>query len=317
MENKNLLISIDGERRDDMSDAQAELLLARATWLMITEPGDQAAGAIIREYGPIVALQIALNPESRFNRNFCRWQDRNPGEQRISEMLVAAAKDGQRLLIPEHHSWPHELHDLRDTMPHGLWVRGDLDVLRRTKLAVAGSRASTAYGAHVTAELVSAFAQHRVTVVAGGAHSIDGAAHRAAIAVGLPTIAVQASALDRPYPQGHSDLLRTIPERGGLVLSELAPGSAPTRWRFQQRGRLIAALSRALIIPEAGARSSAIRVAHMARDLDRAVFAVPGPITSSASIGCHALIRGHVAELVTGPEDLKRIALFPSETKEQ
>ena len=110
----------------------------------------------------------------------------------------------------------------------------------------------------------------------GGAYGIEGAAHRAALATGGDTIAVLANGVDRAYPAGHSELLDRVADVG-LLVSEVAPGTTPTRHRFIARARLMAALSAATVVVEAGARSGSMKVAHDAHQLSRVVGAVPGP----------------------------------------
>lgn len=147
-------------------------------------------------------------------------------------------------------------------------------------------------------------------VVAGGAYGIEEAAHRAVLAAGGQTIAVLAGGLDRPYPAGHSDMLRQIGDVG-LLVSELPPGATPTRHRFIARNRLMAALSGTTVIPEASARSGSMAAVLTARELGRGVGAVPGPVTSAASTGTNELIKQHFASLVTQPSDV--IALLDAD----
>src|SRR5262249_42866163 len=135
-----------------------------------------------------------------------------------------------------------------------------------------------------------------------GAYGIDGAAHRATLACEGFTVAVLAGGIDVPYPAGHSGLLHRIGEQG-LVVSEYPPGVRPARHRFLTRNRLVAALSGATVVVQAGARRGPATTAAWARALGRAVCAVPGPVTSAASVGCHALLNGG-ANLVTRAADV-------------
>ena len=192
-------------------------------------------------------------------------------------------------------------------VPLALWVIGPLrldDVAERA-VAIVGTRASTAYGEHVAADLSAGLAEHEVAIVSGGAYGIDGAAHRAALAVDGVTVAVLAGGVDVLYPAGHSALLHRI-GANGLLVSEYPPGVRPARHRFLTRNRLVAALSGATVVVEAGIRSGAASTAAWARALGRVVCAVPGPITSSASIGCHILLQAG-AELVTRAEEIREI----------
>jgi DNA processing protein len=138
--------------------------------------------------------------------------------------------------------------------------------------------------------------------VSGGAYGIDGAAHRATLATDGFTVAVLAGGIDVPYPSGHSGLLHRIGQQG-LVVTEYPPGIRPARHRFLTRNRLVAALSGATVVVEAGVRSGAANTAAWARALGRPVCAVPGPITSAASAGCHALLSGD-AHIVTRAADV-------------
>jgi DNA processing protein len=192
-------------------------------------------------------------------------------------------------------------------MPLALWVIGvaDLGEVASRAAAIVGTRASTAYGEHVAADLSSGLCERDVAVVSGGAYGIDGAAHRAALAEEGCTVAVLAGGIDVPYPAGHSALLHRV-QRAGVLVSEYPPGVRPARHRFLVRNRLVAALSGATVVVEAGLRSGAANTAAWARALGRVVCAVPGPVMSSASAGCHELIRGG-AELVTRADQIIEI----------
>jgi DNA processing protein len=157
-------------------------------------------------------------------------------------------------------------------------------------VALVGSRASTAYGEHVAGDLAHRLGERGWTVVSGGAYGIDAAAHRGALAAGAPTVAVLACGVDRVYPSGNGALLERIAQ-DGLVVSEWPPGAAPHRHRFLVRNRLIAALTRGTVVVEAAARSGARATARRASRLGRPVMAVPGPVTSAMSVGCHELVR--------------------------
>jgi DNA processing protein len=187
-----------------------------------------------------------------------------------------------------------------------LWVLGSAsprDLCERAA-AVVGTRAATGYGEHVTRELVTELVEHGVTVVSGAAYGIDGVAHRAALAAGGATVAVLACGVDRAYPAGHVRLLRRIAEAGGLVLSEYAPGVTPARHQFLVRNRLVAALSEAVVVTEAGRRSGARNTAAWARRLGRPALAVPGSVLSVASVGTNRMIRDGEARLVAEPSDV-------------
>ena len=227
---------------------------------------------------------------------------------RLGGRLVTAADDEWPLLAftafngidPEQRPQAHP--------PLALWVTGParLDEVAERAAAIVGTRASTNYGEHVAAELAAGLAERDVAVVSGGAYGIDGAAHRAALAADGLTVAVLASGIDVPYPAGHAALLHRVSE-DGLIVTEYPPGLRPQRHRFLTRNRLVAALSGATVVVEAGARSGAANTAAWAGALGRGVSAVPGPVTSSASVGCHALLRAG-ATLVTRADEVLELA---------
>lgn len=191
--------------------------------------------------------------------------------------------------------------------PLALWVIGPvcLDEVAERAVAIVGTRASTAYGEHVAGDIATGLAEHEVAVVSGGAYGIDGAAHRAALAAEGLTVAVLAGGVDILYPAGHSALLHRI-SCNGLLVSEYPPGIRPARYRFLARNRLVAALSGATVVVEAGVRSGAASTAAWARALGRVLCAVPGPVTSTVSIGCHRLLQSG-AELVTRADEVREL----------
>jgi DNA processing protein len=186
-------------------------------------------------------------------------------------------------------------------------VRGDgtLRSVGVRAIAVVGSRAATGYGEQLATDLGYQLARRQVVVVSGGAYGIDAAAHRGVLAADGISVLVSAGGLDRPYPSGNRILYERTAERG-LLVSERPPGSAPHRQRFLSRNRIIAALGTATVVVEAGARSGALNSAGYARDLGRPVLAVPGPVTSAMSVGCHRLLQRveEPAHLVTGVDDV-------------
>ena len=238
------------------------------------------------------------------DRALRRWTARL-GDLPTQHTLDGWARAGIRLLCPGDPGWPSQLAVLGDGSPWALWVRGraDLRFACLRSVSIVGTRAATGYGRHVCAELAAALAERGWAVVSGGAFGIDGWAHRGALSAEGITIAVLPSGLDDPYPRGHHELFQAIVAHGVLV-SERPPGRAPTRPGFLVRNRLIAALSRGTVVVEAALRSGALNTARHARDLNRPLMAVPGPVTSAASAGCHLAIREWGAECVTSAADV-------------
>ncbi|WP_228011131.1 DNA-processing protein DprA [Nonomuraea phyllanthi] len=237
---------------------------------------------------------------ARLNAWHARLAAANPAAD-----LEAGEKAGARLIIPGSPEWPTQLDQLGPGRPLGLWLHGSAD-LRFSCLksvAVVGARAATSYGNHIAAEFGVGLSEAGWTVVSGGAYGVDGAAHRGALAADSPTVAVLACGVDVCYPAGHDTLFAAVRDQG-VVVSECPPGVHPTRARFLIRNRLIAALSRGTVVVEAALRSGALNTATHALSLNRHLAAVPGPITSGMSAGCHRLLRERKAICVTSPEEM-------------
>ncbi len=224
-------------------------------------------------------------------------------------MVAEMSRRGVRVLLPGDMEFPSQLLDLSEP-PLALWVRGPLD-LRAAALrsvAVVGARACTAYGERATTILAGGLAEEGWAVVSGGAFGIDAAAHRAALGVGGPTIAMLACGVDIAYPRSHDALFARIAD-AGLIVSELPPGSQPLKHRFLARNRVIAALSRGTVVVEAARRSGAMATASRALELGREVMAVPGPITSMASSGTNRLLHEASARAVSDPCEVTTLLL--------
>lgn len=223
---------------------------------------------------------------------------------------IIAEGEAYRFISPIDAEWPRQLEELGSRTSYGLWARGSIDLLRvepHSMVTFDGARAATSYGEEVTRMLTSDLAYAKYTVVSGGAYGIEGAAHSGAISSGGNTIAVLASGIDRPYPSGHADLFERI-ESAGLIVSEVAPGGQPTRQRFLDPARVLAAFSETTVIVEAGARSGALQVANEANDLHRSVGAVPGSVLSAASNGTNMLLQQDRAHLITHASDIEDLA---------
>jgi DNA processing protein len=313
------------------TDAEVVARFAAGAWTVLPEPGDGAVGIARELVGDVRALELLVDGASAatwaeelgdaeaaraVSAGVERWRPRLEAE-RILAAFTQGAAFGQLLLTRSDASWPAAIDDLGPHAPAGLWVRGDPATLERCQrsAALVGSRASSGYGELVTGQLAVGLVDRGFAVVSGGAYGIDGTAHRAAMAAGGTTIAVLAGGLDRFYPVGHDELLQRVAATG-CVVAEAPSGVPPTRWRFLARNRLIAALASATVVVEAGSRSGSINTAGHAAALGRPLGAVPGPVTSGASTGCHRLLRDygatvierteHIVELVDGPGEEQR-----------
>lgn len=281
--------------------------LAFAYLSRVAEPPCPQLAALVRREGPVEAAKLVK--AGAVDADLARRTEARRDIDTAPEDLELLARRGGRLVTADDDEWPllsftgfagvdhrarPEAHP-----PLALWVVGPgrLDDMAQRAVAIVGTRAATSYGEHVAAELAAGLVERDVTVVSGGAYGIDGAAHRATLGTDGFTVAVLASGIDVPYPSGHTALLHRIGQEG-LLVSEYPPSVRPARHRFLTRNRLVAALSGATVVVEAGVRSGAANTAAWARALGRAVCAVPGPVTSAASVGCHALLRDE-ANLVT------------------
>jgi DNA protecting protein DprA len=297
-----------------------ETRLARAALSCLAEPGNQALARELRQVDPVSLLTAILDgtaPDLVQTTVAARLTTGDP--RRTAEHLAqTAVRLGCRLVTPEDAEWPHQVNDLvrlgsdaapadRDDQhtapPIALWVRGDhpLNETLDRAVAIVGARAATAYGEHVATELGYGLADRDWTVVSGGAFGIDAAAHRGALDTGR-TVAILACGVDTPYPPGNATLLERI-AAAGLLISEYPLGSTPQRHRFLARNRLIAASCRGTVVVEASLRSGSANTARRTRQLDRVLMAVPGPVTSTMSVGTNLLLRQQQARLVTSTSD--------------
>jgi DNA processing protein len=217
------------------------------------------------------------------------------------ESLAAIAQSGGVFITPEDLGWPMRVNQLT-IPPLGLIVKGDISILNNPSLAIVGTRNPTPYGVRLAGDFASGFVDRQWDIISGGAYGIDTAAHRGALVAEGRTIAVIASGIDVQYPAGNARLFDEICESGAIV-SEVMPGVTAMPHRFLIRNRLIAALSLSTLVVEAAFRSGSLRTARDAAELLRPVMAIPGPISSPSSEGCHRLIGERAAELVTSVAD--------------
>jgi DNA processing protein len=277
---------------------------ARVAWSYLVEPGSTSVVRHLVEHGAVESLarlragRLRSAPELAVRL----------GTLDLDALAHAIRHVGVRVLVPGDPGWPYALDRLRHP-PYCLYVRGDADLgaLAERSVAVVGSRAASDYGLRVAAEMGEELAGRGFTVVSGAAFGIDAAAHRGALAGEGATVAVLACGVDVAYPRSHDRLLREV-AGAGAVVSEVPVGSAPFRSRFLARNRIIAAIARATVVVEAGVRSGSLSTAREARDLHLPVGAVPGPVTSATSAGCHALVRDTDAVLVTDAAEVAELA---------
>ena len=277
---------------------------ARVAWSFLAEPCSGPLTTELEERGAVEALARLRTGGLRGREG---WEARLP-ELDVDALAHAVDRQGLHVLVPGDPAWPSGVERL-ERPPYCLFVRGDPDLssLVERSVAVVGSRAATEYGLRVAADISGGLVARGWTVVSGAAYGIDAAAHRAALAGAGSTVAVLACGADRAYPMTHGGLLDAVAGTGAVV-SEVPPGCAPYRSRFLARNRLIATLTRATVVVEASLRSGSLTTAREARDHHLPVGAVPGPVTSMGSAGCHALVRDKGAVLVTDAAEVAELA---------
>lgn len=296
-----------------LTDIARDERSARILLSLIGAPNDAATGRLLTRIGAVELIALAESSADIPGMDQVAaavWRDRFRAYGSVDRLTVLLAESERyRALTPGDAEWPDTLNDLGERAPYVLWAKGDTALLVRgssERVTITGARAATAYGVHVTEEIADALVRADRVIVAGGAYGIEASAHRAALARNGSTIAVLASGLDRPYPAGHTDLIDRIASQG-LVITEVPPGHAPTRQRFIDRSRILAAIPSASVVVEAGARSGTLHAVREALTLGRAVGAVPGPVTSAASTGTNRLLQEGQAQVITSGADVVRL----------
>ncbi|HET6285765.1 MAG TPA: DNA-processing protein DprA [Amycolatopsis sp.] len=295
-----------------MSDF-SEDKIAVAYLMRAVEPPAPALAAFVSQIGPTEAA-------ARIKRGACPQKVQEEivalprGAIAVRDLAQAAAAE-TRLVTPGDDEWPSSplaaLAGAQDlgframAPPLGLWVRGAtrLNNAAERAIAIVGSRSSTTYGEYHAGQLSYQLADRGISIVAGASYGIDSAAHRGALSADGTTVAVLGCAIDEIYPAGHADLLRRIAESGALV-SEYPPGTRPALRRFTARSRLVAALTAGTVVIEAEQRSGTRKAATAAVLLGRELMALPGPVSSALSAGCHHLIRSGDATLIASVHDI-------------
>jgi DNA processing protein len=295
------------EQASDMTTARTDDSSGAADpWIVLAhavEPGDPSVAELLSQIG-----QEEFLARARAGRTGLRQGEGIAA--RLAGVEAAAARDraeqvGARIVTRVDREWPSQLSALGERTPLALWVMGaaDLRLAALRSVAMVGARACTAYGEEIARTWSMELVASGWTIVSGAAFGIDASSHRAALHAGGLTIAMVAGGVDVAYPVAHASLLAQIADQG-LVVSEVPPGESVRRQRFLSRNRMIAALSRATVVVEAAERSGTSVTARAAWSLQRPVLAVPGPVTSPASAGCHRMVQEGMAVLVTACSDV-------------
>jgi DNA processing protein len=282
---------------------------------LMVEPGDPRLVPLLQTYEPreLVAAIIGGHrlPDASIPEG---WIERGHRLERTIESVAGRARSaGLRWVTPDDKEWPVGLDDLNHVeplhattgAPLGVWLKGagHLGELCEQSVAIVGARDCTTYGAECASELAADCADAGWTVVSGAAYGVDGCAHRGAVMMAKPTVAVLACGADVDYPQSHAALIARVAE-DGVVLSEQPPGARPVKSRFLSRNRIIAALTQGTVVVEAAVRSGSLNTLNWADQLGRTTMGLPGPVTSQQSTGVHRAIRDGKAVLVSSGREV-------------
>lgn len=211
--------------------------------------------------------------------------------------LEWAERKGVKVLYLWDKEYPQLLNECNDA-PTMLYYVGNADLNAHFNLSVVGTRLASSYGRETCHGLVSSLVNDDVMIVSGMAYGIDVSAHKAALELGVPTVGVLPCGIDEIYPQNHRNMAKQMLERGG-ILTEFPPGSGVRKWHFLKRNRIIAGMSRAVVVVESRIKGGAMRTAEYANSYNREVFAVPGRLCDTNSDGCNFLISRNMAQICT------------------
>ncbi len=285
--------------------ADAELdapeLEALLNLMLLPRTGDMTIRPLLANHGsPSKALRQRTKELGERGYNALHSERQ---QKRVTESLRTIERLDIKVLVQAHAAYPERLLHLHDP-PTALFLHGNAELLQRDSVAIVGTRNSTPYGSRMTTEIASDFVYAGLVVCSGMALGIDSVAHTATLDAGGDTIAVLGSGVDVIYPKSNRLLYGRIADHG-LVMSEFVPGEPPMQHNFPRRNRIIAALSRGVLIVEASLSSGSLITADHALDIGRDVFAVPGAVGFEQSQGTHKLIQDG-AKLVGNASDVLR-----------
>ena len=285
-----------------ISEARARLIL-----FSIIQPADLFWSYEINQRGGLSVYHRIISGNYYLKQQEILKLQQQITHIQVKDLELEISKAGGVFITPEDNDWPVSLADLA-TPPIGLVIAGDRSVLLKLdkSISIVGSRQPTNYGLQLSHSLASQASLAQLVVVSGGAYGIDTASHQGALSVGGLSIAVLAGGINRLYPLENQKLFKDI-TKSGLLISEVMPNTESKPYRFLIRNRLIAALSRSTVVVEAKFISGSIRTARDAAEIFRPVFAIPGPVTSPLSEGCHRLIAERVADIATSLDEILEV----------
>ena len=285
-----------------INEARARLIL-----FSIIQPADPFWGYEINQRGGLSVYNRIISGNYYLKQQEILKLQQQIMQRQVKDLELEISKAGGVFITPEDNDWPISLADLA-TPPIGLVIAGDRSVLLKLdqSISIVGSRQPTNYGLQLSYSLASQASLAQLVVVSGGAYGIDTASHQGALSAGGLSIAVLAGGINRLYPLENQKLFKDI-TKSGLLISEVMPNTESKPYRFLIRNRLIAALSRSTVVVEAKFISGSIRTARDAAEIFRPVFAIPGPVTSPLSEGCHRLIAERVADIATSLDEILEV----------
>jgi len=285
-----------------INEARARLIL-----FSIIQPADPFWSYEINQRGGLSVYHRIISGNYYLKQQDILKLQQQIMQRQVKDLELEISKAGGVFITPEDNDWPISLADLA-TPPIGLVIAGDRSVLLKLdqSISIVGSRQPTNYGLQLSYSLASQASLAQLVVVSGGAYGIDTASHQGALSAGGLSIAVLAGGINRLYPLENQKLFKDI-TKSGLLISEVMPNTESKPYRFLIRNRLIAALSRSTVVVEAKFISGSIRTARDAAEIFRPVFAIPGPVTSPLSEGCHRLIAERVADIATSLDEILEV----------
>ena len=281
--------------------------MARLILFSIIQPADPFWSYEINQRGGLSVYHRIISGNYYLKQQEILKLQQQIMQRQVKDLELEISKAGGVFITPEDNDWPISLADLA-TPPIGLVIAGDRSVLLKLdqSISIVGSRQPTNYGLQLSYSLASQASLAGLVVVSGGAYGIDTASHQGALSAGGLSIAVLAGGINRLYPLENQKLFKDI-TKSGLLISEVMPNTESKPYRFLIRNRLIAALSRSTVVVEAKFISGSIRTARDAAEIFRPVFAIPGPVTSPLSEGCHRLIAERVADIATSLDEILEV----------
>jgi DNA processing protein len=223
--------------------------------------------------------------------------------KKVDEIIEATSKNKSQIITIADPEYPELLKQIYDP-PALFWLKGNPEVLSSPGVAVVGTRHASSYGKKMAEKLAGELGEQGLCIFSGLAYGIDAIAHKAALDVGAPTVAVLGSGIDNLYPKENADLANRIVKEGGAVITEYPLGTMPDAGNFPERNRIVSGMSLGVLVIESGVQGGSMITADLALDQNREVFAVPHLLTNMSGSGCNYLIKTGAAKLVQTVDDV-------------